>query len=180
MNYIKKYGIFNESNIPSDRNIRKNDNVYSDRDKTNLYYCEKGWVRFTKYHTDSYIEIESKFGITYKELGDILLEFVDTFDLNYSCRTDDDTLAIDLDPSKFEEVGGHSGVDFEEYMRELGCNVDSDDPVIHSGIGDILFDIDESLEKYNLTIKSTDSGPSSQGYDLYITSSQITLIISKI
>lgn len=184
MNHIQPFITFNESNVPSDRNIRENDNVYSDRDRTNLYLCGEGWIRFTKYHVDSYIGIENKFGINYKELGDILLEFVNTFDLYYSCRVNstqqEDTLVIDLLPSKFEEVGGHTGIDFKEYMEELGCKIDDSDPVIHGGVGDILFDIDESLEKFGLSIKAVGSNPSSQGYDLYITSSQITLIISKI
>lgn len=55
------------------------DQVYSKRDKTNQYFCAKGWVRYTKHHTDSYIDIKRRFNIDCKQLGDILLELVDTY-----------------------------------------------------------------------------------------------------
>jgi len=168
---MKHLKTFNESSTAPDQ-------VYSKRDKTNQYFCALGWVRYTEYHKDSYIDIKRRFNIDCKQLGDILLELVDTYDLYYHCRIDDDenkgSIVIDLLPTIFDDLG-HSGVNFQRYMKKHGCVIDKDTNTITSGIGDILFDIDESLEEYGLTIKNRGS----QGYMLYITSSQITLVIEK-
>lgn len=176
MKYLKVFEGF--------KNSIKTDQRYSDRDMTNRYYTELGWIRYTEIHVDDYVRISEEFGISCSELGFILTELVEEFDLIYRCRIEDESkynpikkIEIDLLPSIFTEVG-HSGVDFKKYLQKKGLvfpNTQSGySHVPDSGIGGILDNIDDYLSNKGLTIKDIDGN-----FTFYSTSSQTGIDIYK-
>lgn len=193
MKWLKTYKIFESKDL-----------VYSDRDVTNKYHCALGWVRYTDVHKDSYIDIEKYFDITWDHLGWILEDLVNKCDLLYKCRVADSSglspgaedygkfgtpaehIVIDLIPKEFEKVG-YSGTNFRTYISKFhdfrGSFTRTGKPK-----PDILLDLlrgieDNLKENYPyLTIRNDDYPSDEENvnkWNLYITSSQITLKIKR-
>ena len=160
-----------------------NDLKYSARDVTNKYCCAKGWIRYTSYHIDSYIDIERYFGITWDHLGWILEDFVESCDLVYHCSVRDtsgrylshedsdgnpDSITIEFTPENFIRVGGHNGVNFKKHIKDFSIQ--------------LLVDIEEKLEEnfpYLTIINDGHTQGNVGNYNLFITNSQITLKIKR-
>ena len=141
------------------------DERFSDKDMTNYYHCANGWVRYTKHHKDTYIEIKDRFGISADELGWILTEFLDEYDLLYSCRIADygayPVIIIDFFPN------------LEEYLNEVLYWMER--KIGHGQVWDweMLSEMNNRLGDYDLTIK--DDGI----YQIFLTGSQLQLIIKQ-
>jgi hypothetical protein len=170
------------------------DKIFSDRDITNMYFTELGWIRYTDAHEDDYINIEKYFDINSYEIGDLLEELVEKCDLLYECSVRDEygngiesneipkCICIDFTPEKFEKVGGHKGINFKTHMSKY---------VKNGSLIKMLDSIESKLEDFypHLTIKNKKSNfkgdmvpglPFWFRYEFFMTSSQIQLKIEKI
>jgi hypothetical protein len=174
MKHLKIYRLFESKDLK-----------WSDRDVTNKYHCALGWVRYTKHHKDSYIDIEKYFDITWDHLGWILEDFVDNYDLLYHCSVRDsrgmmlshedsdgvaDSITIEFTPEIFNN---NNVINFRRYILATFMNRENDI------LSDLLEEIETKLEDDFrwLTIKN------GQGnfcdWNLFVTSSQITLKIKR-
>jgi hypothetical protein len=193
MRYLKNY-----------KKIFESDKVFSDRDITNMYFTSLGWIRYTNHHQDDYINIEKYFDINSYELGELLEEIVEKYDLLYNCSARDNGHTIPLElrnrmiktdkipnhicigftPESFEKVGGHKGIDFNTYLKSKSKD---------GSLVEVLDRIESKLEDFypHLSIKNKTSNfkgdmktsnlrgiPIWFKYDFFISSSQITLKIN--
>lgn len=172
MRHLKKYKLF------------ESDNIYSDRDKTNMYHCSLGWVRY-EFYEDVYDEIQTEYNISSSEIGDLLEEIVENCNLLYKCVPGTrnhiithNVLAIHF----FPNVDLNKFVDYKLHIK----------PKIDDGS---LFKMLDSLENKlsdfypNLTIITPrintikeDKSPIwlKTGYGFFMTTSQFLLKIRKI
>ena len=159
---------------------------YSDRDMTNKYYCQLGWVRYTNVHKDSYIDIEKYFDITWDHLGWILEDLVNKCNLYYRCSVAD---SVGLQPGA--EDYGEFGIPADYINIDLvpvseKTNSYNQCKKILLNNKNILKDIEDKLnENYPwLTIMNDDlfvpvRQTELDKYNLFTTSSQITLKIKR-
>lgn len=189
MKWIKNWVVFESTDLK-----------YSERDVTNMYFTSKGWIRYTDAHKDSYIDIEKYFDITWDHLGWILEDLVNKCDLYYRCSVADssglspgaedygrfgtpgDHIHIDFTPAKFEELGGHSGINFRTYMGKYTNYKNPKDKDVLIGL---LRGIEDKLSENfpYITIRNEDYPSPDEDlnkWNLFITSSQITLDIKRV
>lgn len=129
MKYLK---LFNESKIVG-------------RDLTNFDYhgVEYGW-RPSTHNLYWYKEIEKRYKINKDELSWILSEFVEDFDLLFSCYIDDDTICVKFLPYVYltnYTVETLKKINFQKWIKDKG------------EFAGIFYSIDERLLDYGLTIK---------------------------
>lgn len=173
-------------NLKTYKLFESKDLIYSDRDVTNKYYCALGWVRYTEFHKDSYIDIERHFDITWDHLGWILEDLVNKCDLLYHCRVADssglspgaedygvygkkaDHIVIALIPSKDK---AHS-INYRTYMGKFSHFPPRESDTLYK----LLKGIENKLEEDfpYLTIKDEEGK-----WNLFMTSSQLTLKIKR-
>lgn len=112
---------------------------------------------------DTYLEIKNQFGILPEDLGFILLEFIDEYDLRYSCRTD--IISGKVIIINFYPNGGDIN-NLRDWMEpKIG----------HGQIWnwEMLSEMENRLNDYGLTIKEDDI------YQIYLQTSALKIVIRK-
>lgn len=129
MKYLK---LFNESKVVG-------------RDLTNFDYDGDGYGwRPSTHNLYWYKEIEKRYKINKDELSWILSEFVEDFDLLFSCYIDDDTICVKFLPYVYltnYTVETLKKINFQNWIKDKG------------EFAGIFYSIDERLLDYDLTIK---------------------------
>lgn len=144
MKYLKSYKIFEDITGWSTTD------KFEERDLTN---------------NDTYLEIKNQFGISPEDLGFILLEFIDEYNLRYKCSSLDSTVT-DLEEFivRFYKPDSFSGI--REWMeRKIG----------HGHIWDwnMLSEMESRLNQHGLTIKENGI------YQIFLNNYQLQLLIRK-
>ena len=136
MKYLKK---FNENKR------------FDKRDHTNLVPVENEWQLYNN-RDDAYNEIESNFGIKYDELGYIIVDFIERFDLCYRCELRDDNekrlIMLELFPNVDIDRLYDDDLNFVKWLyNKMPGGKESDEYL------PFLEEIDSRLFDYNLTIR---------------------------
>lgn len=153
MKYLKSYKIFE-------------DDRFEDRDKTNQYHCEAGWVNYTSDNVigapeNEYSEIKNEFNISSDELGFILLEFIDEYNLLYKCQKRGNKAIL---------------VSFYPNSNNINNLRDWMEPKIgHGQIWDweMLSEMESRLNEHGLTIKEDGI------YQIFLNVSSLKIVITK-
>ena len=148
MKYLKSYKIFEDITGWSTTD------KFEERDLTN---------------NDTYLEIKNQFGISPEDLGFILLEFIDEYNLRYKCSSLDSTVT-DLEEFivRFYKPDSFSGI--REWMeRKIGPPLSGG----HFWNWDMLSEMESRLNEYGLTIKENGI------YQILLNNHQLQLLIRK-
>jgi hypothetical protein len=135
--------------------------------------------------TDNYTyhRIKLKFGIDYIQLGEIIVDFIENFDLNFRCKIEEqngqEVIHIDFFPLMNDINKLFGEMSFVKWLYSKMKNEDDDDYMIY------LEEIDNRLSDYNLTIrdvlpKSFRKNKEDFPYDFYAGEKYIQLWIKNI
>jgi hypothetical protein len=133
MRYLRK---FNES-------VRFNDRDYSN-------YIPQAGNWYISSDSDAYVEIKREFNIEYDDLGYILLDFLEHFDLAYRCKYDDrlHLIQIEFFPNLDLEDLASDDLSFIKWFYSKLSDEKNDSEYL-----DFLEEIDGRLSEYKLTLR---------------------------
>lgn len=164
MRYLKSYRVFESE-----------DKCFGERDVTNLHFEEGQWVRWSD-DPDSYVEIEEKLGIDYNDLGFILMDFVEKYDLLYSCdyspRTSDTVrITVKFYPNSMTpDIRDYKEWIYDHTIGKSGFYYQNYEPQTWNWDQDIIDEMESRLNEHGLT---TDK-------EIFINTSVIEINITKL
>lgn len=163
MKYLRPYKLFESE-----------DKSFGERDMTNLHFEEGQWIRWSD-DPDWYGEIERDFGITCDDIGFILMDFVEKYDLLYSCSPSRSQIHLNFYPnSMILDKKDYKEWIYDHTVGSLGSYYINYEPQTWEWDSDILDEMESRFNEHGLTIKTRDKTM------IYINTSVIEISVSKI
>lgn len=202
MKYLEKYKIFNTNilkleNANYDSILQDIEDIllpigdlgykdfnesirFDDRDYTDMVPRGDNWVETDN---STYHRIKLKFDIDYIQLGEIIVDFIENFDLNFRCKIEEqngqEVIQIEFFPQTNDIDKLFGDVNFVKWLYSKMGNEEADDYLMY------LEEINNRLNDYDLTIrdvlpKSFRKNKEDFPYDFYAGEKYIQLWIKNI